>query len=104
MDGDGYVAAWRARLRPGAREVYHTILADFVRYTGRAVVALVQEARQDGGYAIARIVQTYVGTLPGSQRPMVYAALRSFFAHSRAELPRHCPFVMELNGGERNDQ
>jgi hypothetical protein len=84
--------------------MYRSILADFVRYTGHDVVALVQEARQDGGYAVAGIVQTYVRTLAGSQQPIVYAALRSFFAHSRAELPRHNPFVMELNRGDCHDQ
>ena len=95
-----YLEGWLTRLRPGARPAYRATVLAFARHLRAGPDGLVRRAQRDYGYPMLHQVQRYVLTRGSrADRQWTYAALRSFFAHSRVELPRDARFMLQVNAG-----
>ncbi|MBA7668076.1 hypothetical protein ES703_76180 [subsurface metagenome] len=101
------VQNWLSRLGKGSPRSYAPQFArfmDYVRVNGGAFSEmgpdeLVQYQKEtDNGtkFDVLDLVQRYIGSKHGrlSSKKTIYAVLRSFFAHNRAELPRDPRFIM----------
>ncbi len=69
---------------------------EFAEYTPDELVAYQKEAENSQRYDILEFIQSYVGQLDlrASSKKREYAALRSLFAHNRAELPKDPTFII----------
>ena len=95
------VDRWISRLRPSTAETNLYVLRSWVNWLGTKGFendpdALVRIQVENGGYEILDLIQKYILELKGRESYLrrTYAALRSFFLHNRAELPRDPSFMI----------
>ena len=105
MEGYQSVDKWLNRLAPATARVSRTWLGKFMRwlkenggtyseYTPDDLVNFQKNADNGERFEVLDLIQRYIGqlTLRASSIKREYAALRSLFAHNRAELPKDPTF------------